>query len=152
MKPRVSLQANIASGTSNPTSRLWSTFDQQYPSSHDKLDFADQVGWRNIEQVRGAIDEGIGKKVKVRETYEEFWLHSRRDALYSSSGAPVVQSSNGTAGRHVGGEFDVYGTYDVSKALTVGAGYARFFTGGFLNRTTAGKDYNYPWVFANYYF
>jgi hypothetical protein len=44
--PRVFLEGNYASGTKNPNSHAWNTFDQLYPSNHDKLGFADQVGRR----------------------------------------------------------------------------------------------------------
>ncbi len=152
LKPRVFVEGNVASGTTNPQSRSWGTFDQIYPSAHNKLDFADQVGWRNIEQVRGGVDGNFSKKLKMTLTFEDFWLYSARDALYSSSGAPVTRSMNGTAGRHVGEELDINGTYELSKAVSTGLGYGRLFTGQFLNRTTPGKDYNYPYIYAQYYF
>jgi alginate export protein len=36
-------EANYASGTDKPNSGIWGTFDPIYPSSHDKLGFADQI-------------------------------------------------------------------------------------------------------------
>ena len=45
LKLRPFVEANYASGTKDPTSDRWSTFDQLYPSAHDKLGFADQIGW-----------------------------------------------------------------------------------------------------------
>src|SRR6202035_1615291 len=35
--PHVFLEGNYASGTKNPNGRKWNTFDQLYPSNHDKL-------------------------------------------------------------------------------------------------------------------
>ncbi len=151
-KPRPFVEANYASGTHDPSSHTWSTFDQIYPSSHDKLGFADQVGWKNIEQVRGGISESPAGKWKFHQTYENFWLASARDALYASSGAPVAQSLSGTVGRHVGQEIDGWAEWDWKKIVEVGFGYARFFTGEFLNRMTPGKDYNYPFFYMTYHF
>jgi hypothetical protein len=34
----------------------------------------------------------------------------------------------------------------VSKAVSLGAGYGHLFTGEFLNRTTRGHDYDFPYV------
>src|SRR5258705_6922365 len=39
--PRVFVQGNYASGTKNPAARDWNTFDQLYPSNHDKFGFTD---------------------------------------------------------------------------------------------------------------
>jgi hypothetical protein len=151
-KPRPFVEANYASGTKDPASRTWGTFDQLYPSSHDKLGFADQVGWRNIEQVRAGISESVGRKWKFTETYENFWLASDRDALYASSGAVVAQSATDAGGRHVGQEVDMWAEWNWRDALKPGFGYAHFFTGTFLNRTTPGKDFNYPFVYLTYEF
>ena len=146
------LQANYATGTNNPNGNKWTTFDQLYPSSHDKMDFADQVGWRNIEQVRGGASEAAGRKWTFNETYEEFWLASARDFLYSAGGAPVAQSPTGSAGRHVGGEFDFWAEWKWKEAVDFGFGAGQFFTGRFLEQTTAGKDFIYPFIYITYEF
>jgi hypothetical protein len=150
--PRPFVEANYASGTRDPSGRRWSTFDQLYPSSHNKLGFADQVGWRNIEQVRAGASETVGRRWKFTETYENFWLASARDALYSSGGAPVAQSADGSGGRHVGQEFDAWAEWKWKETIELGFGYARFFTGAFLNHTTSGKDFNYPFIYVTYNF
>jgi hypothetical protein len=152
LKPRPFVEANYASGTKDPTSKTWSTFDQLYPSSHDKLGFADQVGWRNIEQVRAGISETASRKWKFTQTYENFWLASAHDALYASSGALVAQSATGSDGRHVGQEVDAWAEWNWREVIELGFGYARFLTGSFLNRATAGKDFNYPFLYLTYEF
>lgn len=140
--PRPFVEANYAGAT----------FDPLYPSSHNKLGFADQVGWRNIEQVRAGVSAALGRRWMLTETYEDFRLASARNALYSSGGAPVVQSPSGSAGRHVGQEFDLWATWKWNETVEVALGYARFFTGKFLNRTTPGKDFNYPFLSLTYNF
>jgi hypothetical protein len=152
LKPRLFVEANYASGTKDPTSTTWSTFDQLYPSNHNKFGFADQIGWRNIEHVRAGISQAPFRNWKFTETYENFWLASARDALYSTSGALVAQSLAGAAGRHVGQEVDAWAERNWRDVLLIGFGYARVLTGTFLNRTTGGKDYNYPFVFLTYRF
>ena len=149
-KPRVFVEANHASGTKDPNSRSWGTFDQLYPSSHNKLGFADQVGWRNIEQWRAGVEQNLAKW-KFTETYEDFRLASIRDGLYASSGALLAQSPLGSTGRHVGREFDAWAEWQWRKTVEVGFGYAQFFSGEFLKRTTAGRDYHYPFFYVTYH-
>ena len=146
------VETNYASGTNDPTGRRWSTFDQIYPSNHDKLGFDDQVGWRNIKQVRGGVSEAFGKKWTFTETYENFWLASGRDALYASSGAIIAQALDGAAGRHVGQEVDVWAKWGWKKVIELGFGYARFLAGAYLTRTTPGKDFNFPFAHLTYHF
>ncbi len=149
--PRVFVESNHASGTKNPASRAWGTFDQIYPSSHDKIDFADQVGWKNITQVRTGVDEKPFAQWTFTQTYESFWRASRHDGLYGSSGALTVASTNPGAGKFIGQELDLVANYKWKKAIELGFGYAHLFTGRFLNSTTAGRDYNYPFLFVEFY-
>lgn len=150
--PRVFIESNYASGTKDPGSRSWGTFDQLYPSSHDKLGFADQVGWRNIVQARTGVEEKPGTKWKLRQTYESFWLATARDGLYSSNGSLAVSAPGSPSGRHVGQELDFDFVYDFNQAITAGFGYAHLFPGQYLKRTTPGRDYEYPYGYFEYRF
>lgn len=149
--PRVYLESNHASGTKSQTGPNWGTFDQLYPSAHDKLDFADQVGFRNIQQVRTGVDVKIGKGWTVTSTYEAFWRASRQDGLYGSSGALTVPASPGTSGRFIGQEANIMGVYDWRKAVEFGIGYGHLFPGRFLK--SAGRDagYNYPFAYVQWF-
>jgi hypothetical protein len=42
--------------------------------------------------------------------------------------------------------------YSLSKQVQIGGGFAHLFTGEFLNKTTQGKDYNFPYVMFGYGF
>jgi len=105
--PRVFFESNYASGSKNPSGRTWGTFDELYPSNHDKLDFADQFGRKNIQQVRAGVEETIGKKWKLRQTYESLWLATTHDALYASSGAISISADPNATSRHIGQEVDI---------------------------------------------
>ncbi|MFN7993909.1 MAG: alginate export family protein [Bryobacteraceae bacterium] len=152
LRPRLFIEGNYATGTKDFTRGTYSTFDEVYPSSHNKLGFADQIGWRNIEHLRMGIEQTLGSKWKLNETFEEFWLAEARDSLYASSGAPLFRSPTGAAGRHVGSEFDFWADYTLNTAITIGFGYSHLFTGEFLNHVTPGKDFNYPFVYLTYRF
>jgi hypothetical protein len=144
LTPRVWFEYNYASGDKNPKDGIRGTFDQLYPSGHDKYGFADQVGWRNIKDTRAGLDTKPRKNVGVNFEYNNWYLASATDFLYAASGAAGARSAAGTAGTHVGQEFDVYGTWTVVKPLTLGAGVGHIFPGDFLKLTTKGNPYTYP--------
>jgi hypothetical protein len=150
--PRLFAEYNYASGDSNPKDGTRGTFDQLYPTGHDKLGLADQVGWRNIEHLRGGVELKPRARWALAGSYHSFWLASATDALYSASGAVVIRSPNGSAGRHVGQELDAQATYAYSPQLQIGGGYAHLMPGGFLETTTPGRAYNYSYLMVTYVF
>ena len=149
--PQIFLEGNYASGTKNPNGHEWNTFDELYPSNHDKLGFADLVGRRNLVQFRTGVEEEPTKKWKLKQQFEGFWLATSNDNYYASSGAIAVAAQPG-ASRHIGNEFDAVAEYAVNKGLSFGFGYGRMFAGQFLETTTRGHDYSYPYAYFEYNF
>jgi hypothetical protein len=47
---------------------------------------------------------------------------------------------------------DLIAEYEQNKHVSYGFGLAHLFTGRYLNETTKGKDYNYPFAYATYIF
>jgi hypothetical protein len=146
------VEAIYASGTDNPTGERWGTFDPIYPSSHDKLGFADQIGWRNIREFRTGINEKLNKRWTLKQSYESFWRASIRDGLYATSGALIVPAPALSAARHVAQEIDLSSEVRWTDFLSMGFGYAHIFSGAFLKQTIAGRDFDYPYAFATYKF
>jgi hypothetical protein len=146
---RVFIEGNYASGTKNPTGRDWNTFDQIYPSNHDKYGFADQVGRRNLVQFRVGVEQDLTRKWKLKEAFEGYWLATSNDNFYASSGAIAVAAKPG-ASRHIGNELDLVAEYEFNKGLNFGFGYARLFAGQFLKTTTQGRDYGYAYAYFQY--
>jgi len=149
--PHIFLEGNYASGTKNPNGHEWNTFDQIYPSNHDKFGFADLVGRRNLVQFRTGVEEEPTKKWKLKQQFEGYWLATSKDNFYASSGAIAVPARPG-ASRHIGNELDLVAEYQVNKGLNFGFGYGRMFTGQFLNTTTRGQNYSYPYAYFEYNF
>ena len=81
--------------------------------------------------------------------YGNFWLACLKDAIYTGSGKLIARSPAGAAGRHVGQETDVFGTYKYNHFL-FGAGYGHFFSGTFIRQTTPGVGPAYVYVFHTY--
>lgn len=150
--PHLFAEFNFAAGDRNTADGARGTFDQLFPSGHDKLGFSDQVGWRNIKDIRAGVETKPKKNVTAVFEYNNWYLASAADALYSSSGAAVFRSASGTAGTHVGQEIDFTGTWTFAKAFTAGAGVAHIFPGEFLKAVTPGNPYTYPYLMMVYKF
>jgi hypothetical protein len=122
------------------------TFDQLFPSGHEKYGLADQAGWKNIEHCRAGVELKPARKWTASVKFRGLWLADARDALYNSAGVAIARKADGSAGRFVGTELDGFAAYSYSKQLLIGGGFAHLFPGTFLNRTTSGKGYSFPYL------
>jgi len=139
-----------ASGAGDPSDPSKSrTFDILFPSTHDKFGHLDLFGWRNIHNARSQVTLGLTKSLAVNLMYNSWWLASPRDALYSSTGRAIARSAGGTAGRHIGQEADLFGTYRFRR-FTFGFGGGRMFKGRFIKNATPAVEPTYLYVFQTY--
>jgi hypothetical protein len=153
VKSKVALTAeyNYGSGDKNPTDGTRGTFDQLYPTPHDKYGLADQFGWKNLHHLRAGFDITPFKGWPVVTNYHTWWLAEARDGLYAASSALFLRAPAGVAvNRHIGQEIDVQLTHTITPQLQVAGGYAHIFTGPFLKQVTPGKSYSFPYVMATY--
>jgi len=150
--PRLIGEYQYASGDDNSRDGVRGTFDQLYPTPHDKIGLADQVGWRNVSAVRLGVEMKLTKKLLLTPNYHNIWLASRFDALYNVAGVAVARSVSGAAGRHVGQEADLQLAYPLAKSIHLSGGYAYLFSGRFLKTTTPGKNYSLPYLQVVYSF
>jgi hypothetical protein len=149
---KLTSEYNFATGDDNPTDGRRQTFDQLYPTGHDKLGLADQVGWRNVHHFREGFEFSPVKSTPISLNYHTWWLAKKTDGLYAASGALLARVAGGAASSLVGQELDI----QVSRALTpqiqLAAGYAHMFTGAFLEQATPGASYSAPYVMVTYVF
>ena len=151
--PRPFVEFNYASGDSNSKNlSTTGTFDSIYPSTHDKDGIADQVGWRNIKDLRLGLDAHPVRKWELNISGHDYWLANAHDALYPTRGSVVAKDLTGNSGTHVGEEFDFQVLYKPSLQIQIGAGIGHLFAGEFLDKTTKGKDYTLPYFIADYVF
>jgi hypothetical protein len=150
--PRVFIEYNFAGGDRNPADGARGTFDQLYPSGHGKYGLADQVGWRNIKNIRAGLEMKPRKNMSLALIYDDWHLASATDALYAGSGAATFRSATGAAGTHVGQELDVTGTWAFAKAFSLGAGVGHLFPGQFLTTVTPGHSFTAPYLMFTYKF
>jgi hypothetical protein len=152
LKPRLFAEYNQATGDANPTDNKKETFDQLYPTGHDKYGLTDLVGWQNMKHVRAGFDLAIAKGWLATTRYSHYSLASARDALYTGGGAVLARSPNGTAGTDVGQEIDFIAGGKINPSLGLSTGLGYFAPGKFLKNTTPGKPYTYPYVMLTYDF
>lgn len=152
LSPRVIAEYNFASGDESPGDGTRSTFDQLYPTAHDKYGLADQVGWRNIHHGRFGVELRPHPKLLLAANYHSWWLASVRDGLYNAGGALIARKSDGSAGRHVGHELDIQAIYSLSPEIQVSGGYAHLFPGAFLKNATPGNQHNFSYLMIAYTF
>jgi hypothetical protein len=137
---------NFASGDETPGDGARGTFDQLYPTAHDKYGLADQVGWKNIHQLRTGIEARPHTRLAIAGSYHSFWLASATDALYSAAGTVLARIPAGAPDRHVGQELDIQATYTPSARIQLHGGYAHIFPGAFLKAATPGESFSGPYV------
>jgi hypothetical protein len=143
-KPRVFGQFDYASGGPGRT------FDTMYPTAHDRFGITDLVGWQNIVARRGGLTLEPRNRWSVTGQYVDLSLASAFDSLYNSSGAAIVTDAAGKSGTHVGQEFDFYTWYELNRHMNVGFGIGHLQGGEFLQKTTKGPNYNYPYFAINF--
>ena len=149
---RLAEEYNFATGDGNSTDGTRHTFDQLYPTGHDKLGLADQVGWKNIRDLRSIVEVTPHKGWPVTASLHSWWLADTHDALYSASGAAVARVPTGAVGSRVGDEIDVQLSHAIIPQVLVAGGIAHVFPSAFLKTTTPGADYTYPFVMVTYVF
>ena len=142
----------MATGDENLTDNRKGTFDQLYPTAHDKYGVTDLVGWQNMRHLRSGLDLGFTKSWSATARYNRYWLADRYDALYTGGGAVLARSPTGVAGTDVGQEIDVIAAGKFRPTLSFSGGIGYFMPGTFLKTTTPGKPYTYPYAMLTYDF
>ncbi len=152
-KPRFFTEYNYATGDNSPNDNKVQTFDTMYPSTHLKWGETDQVGWRNIHDVRGSFEIAPAKNWSASTNYHAYWLANVHDGLYAANGSVIIpRVAAGTAGRWVGQEADIQGSHKFANGIEIGMGVGHIFPGTFIKRTSSGNGYTYPYVMMIYAF
>lgn len=146
----VSSEFNTASGDRSPTDGVRGTFDQLFPTGHDKYGLADLVGWKNVHHVRLGLDLAPVRALPIAINYHSWWLASARDALYAANSAVVARLPAKAAvdgnHPHVGQELDVQVARRLTRELQAVGGVAHIFPGRFLTAATPGAAHTFGYA------
>jgi hypothetical protein len=143
---------NYASGDANPGDGVRGTFDQLYPTNFDKYGIVDQIGFRNMHNARFGFAQKPHPKLGIEADYNSYWLAHRRDGLYNAAGALVARIASGAPAAHVAHEANVLVSYTPRAGVMLGAGYGRWFPGGFWRAATPGAPQNFAYSQVVYRF
>ena len=120
------------------------TFDQLYPTAHDRYGMDDQIGWENIKDLRLGVETKPTKKMGFNVEYNDWYLASATDAMYAGTGAALFRSTTGADGTHIGQELDLMATYAISGTNNGGSGM-----GPHIPRTVSATGHTRTWVYIS---
>ncbi len=143
-KPRAFAEYNYASGDRNPHDGRVGTFDQFYPTGHDKFGLADQVGWRNIRDLHFGVEARPTRAVTAALGVHSWWLASATDGLYSASGALIVRVGQWLRGNSCGRRIGCAVRLGDQQADAVGSRGGAHFSGAVSQTRHPGKPVHLP--------
>lgn len=153
-KLRFMVERSFASGGNTAGTGTYRTFDQLYPSAHAKFGIMDNVGWRNMNDLRVGLSAKPSGRWNFGVDGHFFTLANGSDYWYASGGKPVngkngkaLLDATGAAGRDLGTEFDFTLGYKASRNMTLSGGYGMFMPGKFVRVTNGGAADTSHWFF-----
>ena len=139
---RFGIEWDYASGDSNPTDNDFQTFRSPFPFGHKYHGFADQIGWRNLNDISLAIswtlqDLGFVESLSLLLQGHNFQRANDDDAWYNPGGG-VIRAGSPNESDLLGNELDFVVNVKVNRWVAFEAGWAHFFAGRFVKQTATG--------------
>jgi hypothetical protein len=156
--PRLGLEYDYASGDGDPNDGNSESFQNLFPSNHDKYGFMDEFGWRNIHDLRFQLNAKPVKKLDLEFDFHAFWLADTHDYWYRSNGISTLRTKT-PDGRDVrtigarnfaGNEIDLTATYELNRNIKLQGGYSHFFAGDYLHDTGADSDADFAYLMTTF--
>jgi hypothetical protein len=159
-KPRFGLEYDYASGDRNPNDGKSESFQNLFPSNHEKYGFMDEFGWRNIHDARVQVNVKPIKKLDLEFDYHAFWLADTHDFWYRSNGISTLRTKTPDgrdvrtigASNFAGHEIDLTATYELNKFVKFQTGYSHFFAGAYLQDTGPADDADFGYFMTTFSF
>lgn len=128
MSPRVGVEYDMASGDDNAADGDDGTFNNLFPTNHDKYGYMDLVGWQNMNDIRLSISAKPTPATAVSLDYHIFSLAEKNDNWYRASGVALRKPTEMT-GDSIGSELDLWGSIMVMEKLKIDGAIAFFMPG-----------------------
>lgn len=145
-KPKFTAAYDEASGDNDPNDSVTNTFNPIYQSTHEAYGQLDFFRWQNVRNPEISATFSPAEKFKFTPQADFFWLQSKFDSWYNSSGTAVRSKTSGDRGYFVGSEVSLRLYYDINKYLKFESGYAHFFPGGYMK--DSGSDDDTDWFYS----
>ena len=143
--PRLSVEFNHASGDRNPSDGTFGTFDNLFPTNHDKYGFMDFLSLKNINDVKVGVSVKLHPKVTSAVDLHWFFLDAKESAWFNASGG-IFRAANSQADTQLGEELDLTTSWRITEPLSLWVGFSHFFAGPFAQDTGASDDANFFYV------
>lgn len=136
--PRLGVFFSYASGDGSPGSGTSHTFNNLFPTNHNKYGTMDFMNWQNMYDIGGNLTVKPIEKLTAVVAYHHLGLAEENDAWYGSPrpdlyfGAGKKINIDGENG--VGDEVDLTLTYDYNKYVEFQGGYSIFVHGDLIRR------------------
>jgi len=156
--PRLGLEYDFASGDSDPNDHNSESFQNLFPSNHDKYGFMDEFSWRNLHDLRMQLNARAIKGLDLELDFHAFWLADTHDFWYRANGISTLRTKT-PDGRDVrtigarnfaGEEIDLTATYELAKNVKLQAGYSHFFAGPYLRDTGPSSDADFGYLMTTF--
>lgn len=151
-KPKLAAGYDEASGDKDPNDSVNNTFVPLYQSTHAPYGLMDLFRWQNMRNPEVSLTFSPMEKLKITPQADFFWLQSKFDNWYNSSGGNTRTKTSGERGYYVGSEVSLRAAYEVNKNIKLESGYAHFSPGGYVKDSGADDeaDWFYTQVVAKY--
>ena len=130
-KPTLRFEFDQASGDGDAKDGKSKEFNNLFPTNHPFYGFADLLGWRNMQALRGTLALAPREGQSLSLDFHKFRLMEAKGAWKDASGEVLGQDPTGAAGRDIGTELDLSYRFPVRKELLMLLGYSAFFPGAF---------------------
>ena len=147
-KPKMMVAYDEASGDNDPNDSVNNTFNPIYQTTHEPYGLLDFFRWQNVRNPEISTTFTPTDKFKFTPQADFFWLQSKFDNWYNSSGGNMRTKTSGERGYFVGTEVSLRVYYDFNKNLKLESGYAHFFPGGYAKDSGADDDVN--WLYSQF--
>lgn len=142
MAPRFLVGYDRASGDSDPGDGTWGTFENLFPTNHDKYGLIDLAAWKNLSDFYvGAAFQPV-EPVVIAATVHWLARANDGDTFYRANGTPLrpLAVARITDAMNVGTELDLTATWVMGKGLGALLGWSKLWAGDFLDETTPGGE------------
>jgi hypothetical protein len=136
-KPLLRVEWDEATGDGHPRDARATEFNNLFPTNHAHYGYADLLGWRNMQALRGTLALAPMTGHLLSADLHRFRLREAGGAWKDAGGEVLGHDPSGAAGRDIGHEVDLLYRFPLRKQLTILTGYSAFFPGRFA-RTVRG--------------
>ncbi len=134
-KPRIGIEYNFASGDKNPGTGTVTTFNNLFPTNHDKYGYMDLFSWRNLHDIRANFSVAPTSFMTASADYHAFFLPDPENGTFLFNGTQLRAGAPGVSD-FAGQELDFLIKFKPPTKYFDGlVGYSVFFPGGFYNDT-----------------